>query len=149
MDSLCGRKPSQLKRGAVVARGAQAVAQAQVSTTQLTRDLVHVQVRRGAQQHGVGSGQSSRTLSRRRGSPRPHLPYFVIRLLVVSPRHSDGASFTPRRVVENLHVHALSRQLHVADNAAADEAVAHAFHMRKALLVHHTCVLQLDVQVLQ
>ena len=51
-------------------------------------------------------------------------------------------------VVQDVHVHGLSRQLHVAHHAASDEAVAHALHVWKARLVHHVRVLELDVQVL-
>ena len=63
-------------------------------------------------------------------------------------RRSGATGLAAGGVVQDVHVHRLPRQLHIAHHAASDEAVAHALHVRKARLVHHVRVLELNVQVL-
>lgn len=52
------------------------------------------------------------------------------------------------RVLEQLRVHVVRRQLHVAHDGAADEAVLHGEHVRMALRVRHRDVVELHVEVL-
>ena len=50
--------------------------------------------------------------------------------------------------MQNVDVHAVDGQLHVAHDTAPNEAVAHALQVWEALLVNNARVLQLDIQVL-
>lgn len=54
----------------------------------------------------------------------------------------------PGRVLQQLCVYLLGRQLNVADNTAANETVADGSEVRMLVRVYHLHVVQLDVEVL-